>query len=693
MFNLRFDLSFRHHVFWLSILISFALSLLLPISIGVQELENRTWDWRVRLTTSIAKSDSNIKIIEIDQFSLDEFARNGTTWPWPRSVYVPIVDFLDKAGAKGLAFDMIFSEPSDTGASEDQVFADSLKTKLPILNVAVLSENKRVYEGLDAERLNLFIEKQKAWDSKADISKKYSYALQSNHFQSVTLPILEIIQQGKYFGNVSAEPDSDGVFRHYRVGGMVEGVPVLNSAFAFYEMLANSVETPLDLENFLDPEGRLTVRIMQPEENYSRISFSEVINSYLLLKEGKKPSIELDFFKDSWVFLGATAVGLHDVKPTSLNLHKSFVQKLSNTSNQVFSLFLILFITWVIFFVTSNYLKSLFLVLALCLLVALPLYACVLGYWLHLLAPMIVTFVAIALSFAFQYASEGRQSRFIRSAFRYYVSPAVVEAIIEDPKSLALGGEKRELTMFFADIVKFTEISEQLEANKLVSLINTFLTEMTKIIQQHGGTVDKFVGDAIVAFWNAPLSVQDHASRAVLAALECQKKLSELSGDFFEEYGVLVKMRIGINTGTATVGNFGSNDRFSYTVVGDEVNLASRLEGANKLFGTSVLVSQATKDNISSVISIRKIADIKVLGKSKIVSVYEPSLLNTMDKTMQEFNIAREEFERGNLEEALKKFEQIKSDPVAACYLQRINNELKEGNLNSWSPVWNLLEK
>jgi adenylate cyclase len=273
----------------------------------------------------------------------------------------------------------------------------------------------------------------------------------------------------------------------------------------------------------------------------------------------------------------------------------------------------------------------------------------------------------------------------------------VIDKIVADPSALSLGGERRELTMFFSDIQGFTSISETLEAEKLVAMINKYLTAMTRVVLEHGGTVDKYVGDAIVAFWNAPLRQEDHALRAVRAALDCQRRLSELRPEFEREFGVGVWTRIGLNTGVVGVGNFGSEERFNYTMIGDAANLASRLEGANKAFGTFIMISETTMTALRGQVPCRKLASLRVVGKDEVVPVYEP--LDPKDPSAvgvrESFERALELYEKGKLIEAEAAFREIPSDPVTTKYLYRIEKEKALGGSSNsdWSPVWNLSEK
>jgi len=228
-------------------------------------------------------------------------------------------------------------------------------------------------------------------------------------------------------------------------------------------------------------------------------------------------------------------------------------------------------------------------------------------------------------SIFYQYFTESRQKKLIKSFFNAYVPPALVDQMIANPDSFKLGGERRELTMFFSDIKGFTSISESYKDNpeKLVELLNEYLGAMTDIIFKYGGTLDKYIGDAVVAFWNAPIPVKDHAKQACWAALEMQETLARLREKWKAEGKPPIYSRMGINTGTVIVGNMGSSSRFAYTAMGDAMNLASRLEAANKAFGTSIMISQFTYEQVKDYCLCRELATITVQGKTEPIKVYE----------------------------------------------------------------------
>ncbi len=257
---------------------------------------------------------------------------------------------------------------------------------------------------------------------------------------------------------------------------------------------------------------------------------------------------------------------------------------------------------------------------------ALGIAAYALGWWLQMVALELgVVFSLVGSSLA-SYATEGQQKRYIKNAFRQYLSPAVIEQLIAHPERLTLGGEKRELTIFFSDVQGFTGISEALTPEDLTALLNEYLSAMTDIIQEEGGTIDKYEGDAIIAFWNAPLPLEDHALRGVRAALRCQAKLAEMRPSVRARIGKDMFMRVGMNTGHAVVGNMGSKNRFDYTMLGDQVNLAARLEGINKQFGTYTMISAAVVQKIGGAFPARELSRVAVVGRKEPVTVFEPML-------------------------------------------------------------------
>jgi adenylate cyclase len=687
------------------------ISVLLNRLTVIKEIENRTWDWRIKLTFSSSKPDKNIHIIEVDQRSLDEQALQGYTWPWPRRRYGRIIKFLELAQAKGLAFDILFTEGSHYGPDDDKQFGEALDSKLPILNIVDLTNSDREIDEDQLELLShdLFLQNEKTGYSKW-FEQYVKPGNSSYDFSSVVMPIPEVLNPAKFYGNASSDPDSDGVMRHFNLGGRFRGIDILSSPFAFYDLVTEGRLKEVSLADKLDSEGRLTLRFKSDGNDFKSHSADAVFESLLQIEKGEEPMIPLSDFKDSWVYLGLTAPGLSDLKPTPISrkgkgveylatvldniINNDFIKKTSLLFDILIALIFSFLIAGIVFYHSKIPWQISFLLLLFSLFVSAEIYSAAIGYQMSFALPFIAGFLSVIFSFAMQYYLEGRQHRFIRNAFRHYVSPALIEEIVKNPEALSLGGEKRQLTIFFSDIVGFTAISEKLEAYKLVSLMNSFLSEMTALIQSNKGTVDKYIGDAVVAFWNAPLDVEDHAYLAVKTALECQEKLKELNKAYSRDFDVNIYLRVGINTAYVNVGNFGSRERFSYTVLGDGVNLASRLEGVNKIFSTYILITKATREILGDRIKTRKIADIRVVGKTEAVEIFEPvSGGSVSEKIQMEFAAALAEYYNGDLEKALGLFKNISEDPVSTAYILRLESELKKGKDMQWSPIWALTSK
>ena len=243
---------------------------------------------------------------------------------------------------------------------------------------------------------------------------------------------------------------------------------------------------------------------------------------------------------------------------------------------------------------------------------------------LPLIEPLFAAGITVVATTGYRFLIADKDRRFLRKSFALYLAPAVIERMMTSNKPPALGGETRNVTIYFSDVAGFSAISEKLKPSDLVTLMNEYLSAMTETIQEHGGFVDKYIGDAVVAVFGAPLDDPDHATNAVRAALRCRERLGELNRSLPLLQQRHIAQRIGLNSGDALVGNIGSRQRFNYTVMGDTVNLASRLEGVNKYFGTSILVSESTYKLAQTACSWREIDIIRVLGRSEPVRVYEP---------------------------------------------------------------------
>jgi adenylate cyclase len=462
----------------------------------------------------------------------------------------------------------------------------------------------------------------------------------------------------------------------------------------------------------LDKNGNCILHYRGVSQTHKAINAAAVMQAGIRQLEGGKPDLDLSLFKDAYVFIGVTAPGFKDLRPTPLQrdypgveLHATMLDNLlSDDFMRDAPLYLVAL--WVIALAVAAGIAIRMLgqgahdALAAVFFLALPFglgCACYpANIWMPVAAPFAAVFLAVSASIIVNYTLEGRQKRYIKTAFKQYLSPAVIDRLMEHPDKLALGGELRELSIFFSDIQGFTGISEQLGPTKLTALLNDYLTAMTDIILAEGGTIDKYEGDAIIAFWNAPLDVPDHAVRAVRAALRCGKKLAELRPGFKERTGRDIFARIGLNTGPVVVGNMGSHQRFDYTFLGDAGNLASRLEGINKQFGTYVMLSEYTLVQLGDEFAVRELSRVRVVGRKEPLKVYEPMFKEDYAgkaDVLKKFDDGLQQFYAGRFIDALEVFDAIaEKDPAARAYAAKCRTLIAEPPAQ-WDGVWVMTEK
>ena len=302
---------------------------------------------------------------------------------------------------------------------------------------------------------------------------------------------------------------------------------------------------------------------------------------------------------------------------------------------------------------------------------------------------MVVQFIALAV---WRYATEEREKTRIRHAFQFYLSREVIDEVLRDTSKLKLGGERRELTVLFSDIRGFTTISEKLDPGALTELLNQYLTPMTEIVFANQGTLDKYIGDALMAFFGAPVPFADHAHSACRAALEMMEQLRRLDEQWEARGLPTLEIGIGINTGEVSVGNMGSASRFDYTVIGDNVNLASRLEGLNKAYGTHILISQSTRQAVGGHFTCRLVDSVRVKGKQLPVDIYE--LIHKgppqpgPDDWISTFEQALQEYRRRHFQEALRLLLELPEDPVARLFAERCRHMQQHPPPEEWDGVF-----
>jgi len=428
--------------------------------------------------------------------------------------------------------------------------------------------------------------------------------------------------------------------------------------------------------------------------------------------------IRVEDLADRLVLVGLTATGSQDIGAIPLHNEYPRVGTYQNTVNTIISrqfitrvnkpvnliLMLVIAVAMGFFIQRLNAKKSLVVTLSVFVLLnlAIMLAFSYLNIWFEQLGLSLAMVMPSMGIISIKFMKEESQKRFIKSAFSYYLSPSVIDEIIEEPESLKLGGEDREITIFFSDVRSFSTISEKFSPQELVVRLNEYFTEMTDIILGYGGTVDKFIGDAIMAFYGAPIIMRDHPLKAVLAAVDMKKRLRELQEKWRKAGMEEFHARIGIHSGKATVGNMGSRSRMDYTIMGDAVNLASRLEGANKYYGTSAMLSGSTYEGAREHIDVRHLDVIRVVGKTEPVSIYEllgkrGALPDKIYAMLEKYDRGREHFINRDWKEARQLFRQgikvVPDDGPCLKYIERCEGYIKNPPKKSWDGVYVLKGK
>lgn len=674
-------------------------------------VENVSWSWRVRLFGRPSKAAEQIKLVLLDQASLDWASeRLSVSWPWPREMYVPLLQFVQRGGAASVAFDVLYTEPSAYTVSDDEALGEAIKNTSNMVAAVFLGNRSGQYETWPDE----FPTPQ--WNVQAkDLTKRQQRRLNKT---TATFPIPEVGMNAAMLGNVRDMPDADGVFRRASPLCRFDGRFVPSLGLAPYLLTHPEARRHTTLERQwlrlgdlrvpLDAQGEVLLHYRGVQNAYERIRAAAVIQSEMDLQAGLEPELNPEVFRGCHVLFGFSAPGLMDQRATPVSrvspgvmIHAVLLDNLLSADalrdvpRWVVAVIVVLFSMLAAFaglFSKSAGRNALLYVLFLLPGVGIALLFYPLGYWYPLAVQILSLLLALTSAVLVNYATEGRQKQFIKRAFQHYLSRDVIENILNDPGRLKLGGERKTLTIFFSDIQGFSTISEKMNPQELTSFLNDYLSEMTDIIFQEGGTLDKYEGDAIIAFWNAPVNQVDHAERGCRAALRCAQRLNELRGAWAERYGSPLYARIGMHTGEVVVGNMGSKERFDYTVLGDAANLASRLEGANKVFGTYIMISGETRKAAGEGMGARRIGRIRVVGRKTPVTVYE---LLTMDaKDLPEWVRI---YEKGldavfsnDWKNALELFQSLENDALAQQYAQRCRKVLQGAE---WDGIWNLTEK
>ncbi|MCG8471881.1 MAG: adenylate/guanylate cyclase domain-containing protein [Desulfobacterales bacterium] len=704
-------------------------------------LDHRIFDemFRIRGTQPTAEA---VVIVDIDEESLATFGQ----WPWPRQTVAQLLQTLTQAGAKSVGFDMVFSErdrttPKEYMAKHPHLFKTEPKDSdfikrwenpswdhdvqlgqaMAIGNTVAGYPFLFKHDGLADENQTPFpsatfqlIPPSLNW-GQINLIKAYRPVLNipevamsaTEGFFNVFPDPSGTIRQVPLLISLNQRPYSSLALEMFRLGEGIDTITVEVSDLTLHE------EKPLRglrLGHRLiptDTRGQITVNFRGPSFTFPFISAADA------MRGDAKNRI-----KNRHVLIGSSAAGIMDFVATpfssifpGVEVHATVIDNIIQNDAFTYDR-----LTEVGFTYTLIVGGGLLLTFLLIWLPPLSGSLAALGMLISIVAGnhfffflnnqmMGISFPLSALTLLFlavnttNYFHEGAHRKFIKGAFSLYVAPSVVNQLMKDPKKLSLNVEKREVTIFFSDIRGFTTLSEKMPPDQLGAFMNAYLTVISDIIMDHGGLVDKYIGDAVMAIWGTPLEDEAQAEKAVSAALKVQEALD----GFFSRWsqgGIMARTGIGLNTGIVSAGNFGSEKRFDYTVLGDAVNLASRIEGLTKHYGVDVIISEETHKKLPETIFCRHLDTVCVKGKTQAVPIYQPLCIGTPTASLQqEVSLFHQGIDLYNhrafvdAQKTIQSLEHQNPSSLYQLYLQRISHCIENPPPPEWEPVHILSEK
>lgn len=622
----------------------------------IQTIEAKTVDMRFTRFQIPDRADTSIVLVAIDNNSLDFFAANGVSYPWPRSFYAHITRYLKTDGAGPVLFDMLFYQPDGDYAATEAEQTDGAFSK-------AIAENGRVILGaeltLDSATVNPQFRESRYRSVPEDIGK-FALKLKSGatpdfpRFRGIKAPIDTLRHKTRAVGITNILTDPDGVFRRvplaYRLG--THTLPILALSGWLSEQpgaVVKAVPGALQVGTHaipMDAQGRYLVNWYGPGGSdgvFRYVTFSSVIQSASAREYGGEPSLPPGFFKGKTVIVGAEASGLKDLKPTPFATLGDYpgmeiwATILSNFRQQDFitivpdylNVLNTILVTLLAFWVFSRFpprysYPGLGLVLLYTVGIAIYLWGVE-----RILVNITMPLTGFLFAYGFIFFNEQKDKLFLKKAFSTYISPDLIDIMYANHQEPQLGGETTTGTPFFTDIQRFSSFSELMGPQDLVALLNEYLTDMTDILLEERGTLDKYEGDAIIAFFGAPVHLPDHAERAAHAAIRMQHRLGELrekwlnEGDRWPEVVHQMRMRIGLSSGEIVTGNMGSKTRMNYTMMGDTVNTAARLESSAKVYGVYTQISHHTAALLGDDFALRELGTTRVFGKQEALTTFE----------------------------------------------------------------------
>jgi adenylate cyclase len=684
-----------------------------------QSMEHRSLDMLMRFRGERANA-GNVILIKIDEATVEDLK-----WPIPLDQYGAVMTLVSNSGAKAVALDMFLTDKQKGDSTESELLIQYLsqaQNTYQIIGPFIPSKTEREQisrKDIDTSAISV-------------IGKFGVPAPRRHHFPKApyfeALPFSQLADISSGVGHVILIPESDGVIRsiplYFEYAGRL--YPSLGFTLALKAMNIDPKKVRFeDTENgtivYAGPLvihtglwGEVLINYIGKSDLFRLVSFSEILSA---AKERNEKFFEQ--FNGKVCIIGLTMRSMGDYYATPVDEASAGFFAHANVFDMVVTnsfitpasawpqFFILLLITLAIGFTThTRHMKIGILVLV--VVTFLFLTCAVVAFnsahlWLDIAAPLSSLLICFVATVAYKAATEGRQRKMITSMFGTYVDSNVVRILIDNPKLAKLGGEKHEISILFTDIKGFSSISEKVTEDVLVKLLNIYFTDMTNVVLANGGAVDKFIGDSIMAFWGAPLPDSDSAYHACVTAVHMQSQLEKLQTRLLKIGGVGIKQRIGVNTGLCIVGNMGSEQKKNYTVTGDPVNLASRLEGVNKQYGTGILISEFTYQKVNKRVVARQVDRVQVVGKTEPVYIYE--LMDLADKPLDDktkyfldiYTQGLKAYQERRWDEGIAfmehAMEKIPDDSVCQLYVERMKLYQITPPSDSWNGVFVLQSK
>lgn len=639
----------------------------------LEAFESKTYDLRFRDMRGAIPLEPSIGIIAIDDKSIAELGR----YPWNRAQYARLLDRLKTAQAKAVLFDAFFPEREDK--ANDQAFASATKRSGNVVLAALFEYGK------------------------------------DGQVKGVTRSLPELEGAAFGVGNINFLPEDDGVNRRSPLliefdGELTPSLGMMAAMLAMGEQKYEVGGGEVVIGERHIPVGEnhvMWVNFTGPPAGYPRYSFTDVVN-------GRIPPEQL---KDKILFLGATAPGIYDMRVTPFHGNTPGVEVHATIADNIISGRFIrqggsealLDLVFIILLGASAY----FLTTRLRLYGAIPATAILLaayvwfayymfndGHWINIIYPTLSAILALLVGGSFRYLVLERSAREMRSMFSSYLSPKLVSRLEKDPDAAKIGGDNKEVTVLFTDIKSFTTFSESHPPQEVVSRLNEYLGAMVQVIEKHDGTIDKFIGDGIMAYWGAPLPQPDHAILALRCITSMAERMHELREKWEKEGVEAFSIRGGIQSGEVVAGNVGfAGKKMEYTVIGDTVNQAARLEGTAKYYGITYLVGENAYKLTAANFRFRELDKIRVVGKHLPVTIYEPQVgpHAMSDGQIADFENALALYRRRAWAAARVAFsallEQVPNDKPCQIYIDRCTFFAENPPPEEWDGVFNRAEK